>query len=228
MCQRTGRLPRCLGRPDRGNFVAKEQDHPGDGLAIGDRGVMKAKSVIKTKIFRSTFLVAAVVFISCMLLILGVLREHFEHVQEGQLQMGLMLAAAGAGEEPLSYLQKLEKGKERLTLVAPDGTVLYDTWMDASGMENHKDREEIREALQEGAGQSARYSGTLMEKTLYYASRLPGGEVLRISAGRLTWISLFLWILQPIVIVIGIALILSAALSARLAQQITGPQEKER
>lgn len=68
-----------------------------------------------------------------------------------------------------------------MTWVSSDGSVRYDTHADAATLGNHADREEIREALQTGAGEASRLSETLMERTIYEARKLSDGSVLRIS-----------------------------------------------
>ena len=69
----------------------------------------------------------------------------------------------------------------RITLIASDGTVIYDTSADAAKMDNHKEREEVREALEYGEGNSRRKSDTLSKNTYYYAVLLKDGNVLRVS-----------------------------------------------
>lgn len=69
----------------------------------------------------------------------------------------------------------------RITLIASDGTVIYDTSADAAKMDNHKQREEVREALEYGEGNSRRKSDTLSKNTYYYAVLLKDGNVLRVS-----------------------------------------------
>lgn len=178
---------------------------------------------MKSKIFRSTFLVAVLVFLSCITIFMGVLHEYFGDIQEKQLQSELALARTAVEEEGISYLEKLKKGEERLTLIAPDGSVLYDSWAEASALENHGDREEIKEALGTGNGSSSRYSATFTEETIYYASMLSSGEVLRIAASRLTMLSLLLGMGRQLFIIIAIALILSGVLAFRIAKSISDP-----
>jgi len=86
-------------------------------------------------------------------------------------------------DDQRGYLEalKLSGGAQRVTLVAPDGMVLYDNAADAAAMENHADREEIAAAIEHGAGESRRSSATLGEETHYYALRLTNGNVLRVS-----------------------------------------------
>lgn len=64
--------------------------------------------------------------------------------------------------------------------------MLYDNEADAATMENHANREEIKEAMETGIGKAARYSKTFMEKTLYYALRLDSGTVIRVSCTQNT------------------------------------------
>ena len=176
------------------------------------------------KIFRSTVAVGLAVLLASLLIIMGALYSYFGHVQEQQLRDELSIAAAamtdGEGEV---YLSQLHSDDYRITWLKADGTVLYDTRADASAMENHAQRQEVRQALANGAGESSRYSATLLEKTLYYARRLPDGTVLRLSASRVTMGVLLLSMLPAILAVIAVALILSAILAGRVSRHIVRP-----
>ena len=176
------------------------------------------------KIFRSTVAVGLAVLLASLVIIMGALYTYFGHVQEQQLRDELSIAAAamesGDGE---AYLSKLHSDNYRITWLRADGTVLYDTKADAAAMENHAQREEVRQALANGAGESSRYSATLLEKTLYYARRLPDGTVLRLSASRVTMGVLLLSMLSAILAVIAVALILSGILAGRVSRRITRP-----
>ncbi len=175
------------------------------------------------KIFRGIIFVAGAVLIASLVIIMSSLYEYFGSVQDMQLANGAKLAAAGVEESGTTYLEKLESNSYRITWVAADGTVLYDTQSDASGMENHADREEIKEALQTGEGASIRYSSTLMEKTIYHAIRLSGGTVLRISISRATAGALAFGMLQLILIVMVLALVLAFVLARKIAERIARP-----
>ena len=175
------------------------------------------------RIFRSILLVAGVVLLASFLIILDCLYGYFENLQEGQLRDELSLAVSAVEEEGESYLSRLKPESYRLTWVGEDGGVLYDTQADAGQMENHKDRTEIQAALKLGQGQSSRYSSTLMEKTLYFARRLKDGSVLRISVSRATAWRLVLGMLQPVLMVLAAALLLSGLLAGRLSKKIVEP-----
>ena len=102
------------------------------------------------RIFRSTCFVAIAVLIACIVLIMGALYSYFSSVQMNQLHMQTALAAQGVNNEGLSYFDGLDISDYRITLVSPDGSVLYDCRADAGTMENHLKREEIQEALKNG------------------------------------------------------------------------------
>ena len=176
------------------------------------------------KIFRSTVAVGLAVLLASLVIIMGALYTYFGHVQEQQLRDELSIAAAAMeSSDGEAYLSKLHSDNYRITWLRADGTVLYDTKADAAAMENHAQREEVRQALTNGTGESSRYSATLLEKTLYYARRLPDGTVLRLSASRVTMGVLLLSMLSAILAVIAVALILSGILAGRVSRRITRP-----
>ena len=175
------------------------------------------------KIFHSILLVAGAVLLASLLFIMGCLYEYFGSVEKKQLRDELELASVAVESGGEDYLSSISSERYRLTWIAPDGTVLYDTVTDAESLENHADREEVREALAHGEGESSRYSSTILQKTMYCARRLTGGSVLRISISRATAGVLLIGMVQPILIVVIVALILSAVLARRLSRRIVRP-----
>ncbi|MFG6368093.1 MAG: two-component sensor histidine kinase [Lachnospiraceae bacterium] len=175
------------------------------------------------KIFRSIMIVALAILMASIVIIMGCLYHYFSDVQERQLEDELALAATGVEKSGQEYLEDLQSRQYRLTWVADNGTVLYDTFSDEKSMENHADRIEIQEAMQNSKGKSTRYSTTLLEKTLYYAQRLKDGSVLRISVKRVTIWVLVLGMMQPIMIVLVVAFILSGVLASRISKHIMEP-----
>ena len=175
------------------------------------------------KIFRSIVLVAVCALLASLLLIMGCLYDYFTGLQSQALRDELTFAASGVSQSGEGYLDTLSSSQYRLTWIAADGTVLYDTQADAASMENHASREEVQQALATGEGESSRYSQTLLEKTIYVAKRLPDGTVLRISVLRQTLAVLLLGMLQPVLVVALAAVILSALLARRLARRIVEP-----
>ena len=179
-----------------------------------------------SKIFKSILSVAVAVLMASLIIIIGVLYPYFGGVQESQLKDELSLAAEATQQLGEGYLSNLDSDRYRLTWVSSDGTVIFDSHADASTMENHAGREEIKEALVSGTGSSTRQSSTLTEQTIYEAIRLDDGSVLRISVSRATALFLVLGMLQPIAIVLVIAIALSAWLAHRMAKRVVEPLNK--
>jgi len=175
------------------------------------------------KIFQSILLVAGAVLLASLLIIMGFLYDYFGGVEENQLRDELSLAAAAVENGGTDYLSQLTADRYRLTWIAADGSVLYDTKTDAESLENHASRAEVSQALTTGTGESTRYSSTLMEKTMYYAQRLADGTVLRISISRATVGMIAVGMIQPLLIVLIVALILSGLLARRLSRRIVDP-----
>lgn len=173
------------------------------------------------KIFKAIALVAGIMLIACLLIIVDCLYEYFCSLQENELKDMLDVASKAVSSDGSSFLTRLKSNRFRLTWIAADGSVIYDT--QTGELENHMERAEVKEAMQNGEGESRRYSSTLMEKTIYYAKRLDDGTVLRISTSSATAGKLLLGMLRPIVIVLIAALVLSLILADRLAKRIVEP-----
>lgn len=175
------------------------------------------------KIFRSIYIVALTVFVASLLLILSFLYGYFNEVQHEQLKIQTDLAARGVDNEGITYFDGLNTSKFRITWIGADGSVLFDSKSDSSSMENHLKREEVQEALESGYGESERFSSTLLEKSLYSAEQLKDGSILRLSMVQNSVLTLFLGMLQPICVIIVVALVLSLLLASRLSKKIVHP-----
>ena len=182
------------------------------------------------KIFRSILLAAVSVLLASLVIIMGCLYDYYKNVQEKQLRDELRLASYGVEADGLDYLEQLTSPYRfpstadfRLTWIAADGEVLFDTHVPAAEIENHAGRAEVKEALAEGESGGVRYSETLTERTLYYAQRLTDGTILRISISQLTVFALAMGMLQPILLTAILAVILSALLARRMAKRIVAP-----
>ena len=178
------------------------------------------------RIFRSIVFVAASVLLASLVIILSCFYDYFGRLQKQEMKDELYLVSAAVEQGDTEYLKGLSSEHFRLTLIAADGSVVYDTAADSESLENHGDREEIKQAFEYGEGESARYSSTLLEKTIYCAKRLSDGRVLRISISRATAGAIAIGMVSPI-IAVGIgALILSGILASRLSKRIVEPLNK--
>lgn len=175
------------------------------------------------KIFRSILLAVTAVLILSFSVVTILLYDHFSNVSTTQLTDELSLAVQGVEVDGVEYLRDLGSKNYRLTWVAADGTVLFDTEAESTAMDNHKDREEIAEALSTGKGKSERYSDTLTLKMIYCAEKLSDGTVLRISASRDSVVALLIDVLFPMIVIMLLAIILSAFLARWLSKSIVRP-----
>ncbi len=175
------------------------------------------------RIFRSICLVAFIVFIASIVLLMGFLYGYFNQVQHDQLMTQTDIAAHGVNSQGVSFFDGLKTDNYRITWIASDGTVLFDSDADSSSMENHLEREEVQMALETGYGESERMSSTLLEKSLYSAERLDDGSILRLSVVQNSALTIFLGMLQPICVLIVVALIISLMLASRLSKNIVKP-----
>lgn len=175
------------------------------------------------RIFRSVAAIAAAVLLLTMAVILGVLYSYFSEVQWDRLESELALSKIGFEASGEDYLSQIHSSSFRITWISSDGIVLFDTQADHSDMDNHSDREEIREALTYGKGASERYSSTLTEKMLYSAVKLSDGTVLRIAAAQDSVLALLLDVLFPILLILVAAFTTSLLLAKAMARKIVEP-----
>jgi len=175
------------------------------------------------KIFRSNFFTSMLILLLSFCLIFGVLFSYFEAQMLAELESEAGYISYAVKNDGIDFIEGFNEKGKRITLVSSDGTVLADTDAVAEELENHADRKEIADALKNGKGTSSRYSDTLMQKTLYYAQKLDDGTVLRVSTTQNSVVIILLGLLQPLIIIIVLALIISIFLSYRLSKAIIKP-----
>ncbi|MGN1090333.1 MAG: sensor histidine kinase [Huintestinicola sp.] len=179
-----------------------------------------------SKIFRSILTTSVIVLAATLIIITSFLYGYFNSIQIKELKDALSVTSTGAEQSGEAYLNSLSSESYRITWIAADGSVLFDSMAEKAEMDNHLDREEISEAFKTGWGSSARHSATLTEETLYEAKLLSDGTVLRISTDRASVLSLLLGMLYPVIIVVIIAVVLSAVLAGKMAKRIIEPLNK--
>lgn len=171
------------------------------------------------KIIRSLFSLAMLVLVIGAALFSGILYGYYEKQSFASLAQ-----EAEQLQQTMEYVSPEQMSStDRITLISPDGTVLYDSVARADAMENHLSREEVAQALREGTGKSSHYSSTVLKKNLYYALRLEDGNVLRLSREQSSLGAMLLNMAWPIAATVAGLLLLAAGLSVRLARQITQP-----
>ena len=174
------------------------------------------------KILRISYLVAISALLASVLLFFGVMYRDYEDGAFARLRAEAAAIAQGLGAVGSDYFDSFAPD-DRVTWIAANGTVLYDSAAPAQLLESHADREEIDQALQTGEAQTSRYSKTLLQRTFYYAKLLEDGTVLRVSCTQNSLPAMILMLLTPFLWVATLVLILCGVLSYRLARQITKP-----
>ncbi len=175
------------------------------------------------RIFRSICVVSLAVLLVTVAIVIGALYSYFTASQQEQTRTQLELAVKAVENEGAAYFEGLRSESWRVTWISADGTVLADTAADVAGMDNHLDREEIREALEMGTGESVRFSDTLTERQIYAAARLEDGSVVRVSGNVLSLFSLLLAMAGPLVLTVAVALLLSFLLAHYESRRLVEP-----
>ncbi len=178
---------------------------------------------MKNKIFKSTCLVGVVTLLCSLVLIMGVLYEYFTSVQLKQLEVDSEFVASAVEKDGLDYLNSLDSSNCRVTWISSDGEVLFDNTASASKMENHLEREEVKQALENGVGSSIRYSSTVLYKSLYSARLLKDGSIIRTSISQSSIWAIAISMIQPLLIVVLITIGLSFYLAYRISNKVVEP-----
>ena len=180
---------------------------------------------MKEKIFKYFACMITVAILATTLLLSWVNYEMFKgRVMDDLEAYGRMFAVEMNGEaETQSALHSLEEDI-RVTLVHADGTVYYDNFADPNAMDNHADRPEIRQALENGSGSDIRNSSTVDQSAFYYAVRLKNGDVMRLAQEASNIWSVYFRSMPLIMLLAAgmacVSLYLAHLLTARLVQPI--------
>ena len=172
---------------------------------------------LASRILRAILLVVLAVVVLCAALMAWVLYDTVNIREQHELRNELLLIEEGLpqAKDRAAYLSSLGTNDIRVTWIAQDGTVLYDSlYADSSALDNHRNRPEIAEALAKGEGQSSRFSDTLDEVAYYHALRLDDGTVLRLSSTRDSVLSVLSDLVMPGALAV-IALVIAVVFIAR-------------
>jgi len=180
---------------------------------------MKRKIILNMFLLNVICVVLSVLFLMLVLTVMSDAREESD-LRSRTLSLGKTLNFYGLDTAHISS-PEMTFGNIRITIIAPDGNVLYDSH--AENLENHADRPEIEEALRMGQGKSKRYSSTLAEQTFYYAVRLESGEILRLAKTTGSAAFTVVSILPVSLLIIVVNCIACLILSGRLTRKIIEP-----
>ena len=178
------------------------------------------------KILAGVIGVSLVIMLVCVGLVMGIMYDYMGEKIDEQMASEAILAEEAwltGGEAFLDRMEDRPDIKSRITLIDSQGKVLYDSVANQSSMENHMEREEVKEALTEGIGKASRTSYTLAEDTRYYAKKTADGNIVRISTSHYSQLGLLLDTFGMIIITVAVLIMLSVFISYRVARAIIKP-----
>lgn len=178
------------------------------------------------KILAGVIGVSLIIMLVCVGLVMGIMYDYMGEKIDEQMASEAILAEEAwliGGEAFLDRMEDRPDIKSRITLIDSGGKVLYDSVADQSSMENHMEREEVKEALTEGIGKASRTSYTLAEDTRYYAKKTADGNIVRISTSHYSQLGLLLDTFGMIIITVAVLIMLSVFISYRVARAIIKP-----
>ncbi len=155
----------------------------------------------------------------------GYLQGNVARVTRSELRDETRIVAASLNEtvDDITVLERLSLDGKRVTLINPDGSVLYDSEEPAEEMENHANRPEVADAIETGSGSSERSSSTLGEIMLYEAVRLDNGTVVRLAQEQDGILAILASMALPIVLLAVVLLLVSFVAARRSASSIIAP-----
>ena len=176
------------------------------------------------RIFRNILLTAVLALLLTSALLVGTLYSVYEERISAELrtEAEYIVRALDVAQDDLDYFAGIVP-TTRVTLISPDGAVLYDSQADESRMDSHAERPEVLEAVLSGTGESTRYSNTISQLTIYYARRTANGNVLRIASTRSSVLGVFLNVAPQSVVMLLTVTALSLLIAKYAARQIVQP-----
>lgn len=148
-------------------------------------------------------------------------------VEDGIRKDAVLLAQTGIFEDPeKSENISIDIENARVTWIAADGSVLFDSQEDAKSMENHLSRPEVQSALSHGTGRIIRNSDTQNESTYYYAEKLDNGTVLRVATVTGNLYSILTQALPIVILICALIIALAIVFAHYLTQSLVKPIEK--
>lgn len=175
------------------------------------------------KIFKAILFVTITMLVASFTMAIFILYSHYEKKEESQVKNDAIYVAEGIKCSGDEYLNNISDVSERITWIDEDGNVLYDSYLNAEKLENHSDREEVKGVIENGTGESIRYSSTICKKTYNYAIKLDDGTILRLSISNETIYSLIKNVFSPAIIIFIFAIVLSVIFAKIASKNILRP-----
>lgn len=181
---------------------------------------------MRKKIFYSLFVLAfsVLVLATSLFLWISYRQTTAENLQSLKNQVQLLLALEAQGKLDYANLTKA-KVNDRITILAPDGKVLFDNYVNVSNMENHLHRQEVQQALKGNEGFATRISETLDKEVIYYAVQLTDKNIIRFARTNDTIFSQFAKVLRYSLITLLLLLVGAFVVARRITAKVIEPLE---
>lgn len=168
-----------------------------------------------------------IALIAILVTLVGVTSIYY-YLFENQIKRDLHILAdtivdSGVFEKEKTSEISFDSDEVRVTWINENGVVLYDSWSDATKMDNHMNRPEVKMAFENGSGDHIRTSDTLGINTFYYALQIEDGTVIRVAIHATNGATIFVSALPIIIAIFLFVIILCAAISHYLTQSIVNP-----
>ena len=162
--------------------------------------------------------------IAAIFLVTVLLYNRSAVISSAEVRTNARLIASAVEQSGRNYLDKTElSGNIRVTWIAPDGKVIYDSDEDPDSLGNHSDRQEISAAVENGEGSSSRYSSTIMQKTVNHAVRLEDGSVIRVSEVHSSLTAELLKVMTPMLAALVVIVLFSVLAASMVSRNIVKP-----
>lgn len=179
---------------------------------------------MKKNINKMLVLIAALAILFTMILNTIVYYNALKQQIVEDLRTYRFMAESCETPEVLAKLgHQLLAGDVRMTVVAKDGTVIYDNEADEASMVNHKDRPEIAQAFATGEGMDVRRSETLAKSTFYYAALMEDGTVIRMARDAGSVYSILQSAFPSLLVMFIVLVIISIVMAHFLTKKLIAP-----
>lgn len=179
---------------------------------------------MKRKIFLFSALLTGMSVLLTSIIILVAAYNDFFHTIKQEIAAEVSYIRSGIELSGMDYLTQIEPSqRHRLSIIAPDGTVLFDSAGNPAAMDNHRNRPEIQAALTSGSGESTRFSDTLRVQTYYYAVLMSDGSVLRMASATDSVLASYDQLFWLVTLVAVAAFLLCAIIASLATRKIVRP-----
>jgi len=181
---------------------------------------------VKKKLVKYFIVMISAAILLTMILLTALVYNLFERRVLEDLRIEAQMMAYIIGREGIPQDDGLLCGELRLTMIDPNGFVLYDNEAQADSMDNHAQRPEVLSAVMRGEGTDIRQSSTLQKSTYYYALRLDEGLVLRVAEETSSIWDIFLHAAPMTMLIIALMMGLCALGANIVTRRLVRPIEQ--